>query len=131
MFRIFQPLSDAVEQIVRKAIGCGIEVHRVLGPGFRESIYTHAFCLELELQGMKFVREKSISVKYKSWEIPGQRVDLIVEDVVLVEIKSVSRLKSIHRRQVVSYLRSTELRVGLLMNFNSMMLKDGLQRVVR
>ena len=97
-------LSEADEQIVRDTIGCGIEVHRILGPGFREHIYERAFCLELDIRGMKFESEKPITVKYKDWAIPGQRLDLVVEGVVVVEIKSVSRLKPIHRRQVVSYL---------------------------
>jgi GxxExxY protein len=105
-------------------------VHRALGPGFRERIYQRAYCLELDDRKLRFECEKRILVHYRNWEIPGQTVDLIVEGMVLVEIKSVPRLRPIHRLQVLSYLKTLTLRVGLLMNFNVPLLKDGLQRVV-
>ena len=127
MLRVPSPLTSAEETIVNKAIGCGIEVHRVLGPGFRERIYERAFALELESRGLKFECEKAIDVPTKSGRFP---VDLIVEQVVIVEIKTVPRIKQLHRRQLVSYLRSTGLPVGLLMNFNTTILKNGLARVV-
>lgn len=128
---VVSPLSEEEEAIVRGTIGCGIEVHRVLGPGFKEPIYERAFCLELEARHIKFECEKAVEVKYKQWSIPGHRLDLIVAGVVIVEIKSVSKLKTVHRRQVVSYLRATGLRVGLLMNFNTTILKNGLRRIVK
>ena len=127
MLSVRSPLTSAEEAIVNKTIGCGIEVHRVLGPGFRELIYERAFALELESRGLKFECQKAIDVPYKEWRIPGQRIDLVVEQVVIVEIKTVPRIKQLHRRQLVSYLR---LRVGLLMNFNTTILKNGLVRVV-
>jgi GxxExxY protein len=123
-------LSEAEELIVKKTIGCAIEVHRVLGPGFQERIYERAFQLELESRGLRFECEKSIDVSYKGWKIPGQRIDLIVEELIIVELKCVTKIKPLHRRQVVSYLRSTGLRIGLVMNFNTTMLKNGLARVV-
>ena len=129
MLKIHSELTDAQESIVREAIGGGIEVHRQLGPGYKEPIYETAFCLELESRGMKFERQKAINVRYKKWTIPGQRIDLIVEGIVIVELKAVSRLKEIHRRQVLSYLKSTGLPVGLVMNFNTVLLKHGLMRV--
>jgi GxxExxY protein len=131
MLRIDSPLTAKEEEIVRETIRGGIEVHRVLGPGFREPIYHQAFRLELENRRLSFESEKAILVKYKNWSIPGQRLDLVVAGVVIVELKSVTRLKTIHKRQVVSYLRTTGLKVGLLMNFNSLRLVDGLVRVVR
>jgi GxxExxY protein len=130
MLRLPSVLSESDEKIVEATIGCGIEVHRHLGPGLKERIYEVAFGLELEARGVHFECEKSVSVKYKDWTIPGQRVDLIVERIVIVEIKSVPRLKPIHRRQLISYLRSADLKVGLLMNFNTNILKNGLKRVV-
>ena len=78
---------------------------------------------------MKFEREKAIDVRYKQWTIPGQRIDLIVEGLVIVELKAVSKLKEIHRRQILSYLKSTGLPIGLVMNFNTLLLKHGLMRV--
>jgi iron complex transport system substrate-binding protein len=105
-------------------------VHRRLGPGFKEKIYHRVFCLELELRRLHFEREKRIEVRYKQWTIPGQTVDLIVEGIVLVEIKTVPRLRPIHRKQVLSYLKTMDLRIGLLMNFSAEVLKQGLRRVV-
>lgn len=124
-------LPTEEEQIVTDTIACGMAVHRELGPGFRERIYETAFRLELEARNMKFVSEKKIDVRYKTWLIPGQIIDLVVEGVVLVELKAVNRLKEVHVSQVLSYLKTTGLRVGLLMNFNSTRLKDGLRRIVR
>ena len=131
MLRIGSPLTDAEEDLARSSIGCGIDIHRILGPGFKEPIYERAFCLELEARGIPFECEKAIEVQYKQWKIPGQRLDLVVGGLVIVEIKAVPRLKTIHKRQVVSYLRTTGLRVGLLMNFNALRLVDGIVRVVR
>jgi GxxExxY protein len=100
-------LSPEHEAVVTSTIACGITVHRELGPGFREHIYERAFCLELESRGVKFECEKPVQVRYKTWRIPGQKIDLIVEGVVLVEIKTVSKLKALHRSQVISYLKTT------------------------
>lgn len=124
------PLSPQQERIVTVAIDAAVTVHRELGPGFRERIYQKAYCLEVDSRGLKFETEKPIEVKYREWLIPGQRIDLIVESVVLVEIKSVPRLRSLHRCQVISYLKTTGLRVGLLLNFNAPLMKQGLQRIV-
>jgi GxxExxY protein len=118
MLRVNSPVSPETEVIVARVIDCGLAVHRELGPGFKEIIYERAFQLELHSRGLRFKSETKLEVKYRSWMIPGQRIDLIVEDAVLVEIKAVSRLKQLHHRQVVSYLKTTGLRVGLLMNFN-------------
>jgi GxxExxY protein len=130
MLRVSSPLSAEQEQKVSQAMDCGFAVHRALGPGFREKIYERAYCLELESRGLRFECEKPILVKYRDWLIPGQKVDLIVEGIVLVEIKAVPRLRPLHRLQVLSYLKTLGLRVGLLMNFNVAVLKDGLQRIV-
>src|SRR5262245_47643192 len=96
-------LSPEHEEIVTRTIECGITVHRELGPGFKERIYERAFCLELEARGLKFESEKKIDVRYKQWPIPGQKVDLVVEGIVLIEVKAIPRLKPIHTSQVVSY----------------------------
>lgn len=130
MLHVPSPLTAEQERIVSTAIDCGFTVHRTLGPGFREKIYERAFSLELEARTLKFESEKPILVRYKDWEIPGQTVDLVVEGIVLVEIKAVPRLRPVHRAQVLSYLKTMGLRVGLLMNFNVVVLKDGLRRIV-
>ena len=110
---------------------CAFTVHRHLGPGFKEKIYERALCLELDSRGLRFECEKEIEVIYRDWQIPGQRVDLIVEGKVLVEVKTVPRLRALHRSQVLSYLKTLDLRIGLLINFNCSMLKDGFKRVIR
>ena len=129
MLTRYADLPPEQEVIVAAAIGCAINVHKALGPGFKECIYHTALKLELESQGMSYETEKPIQVKYRQWMIPGQKVDLIVAGIVLVEIKAVPRLRVLHRCQVQSYLKTTGLPVGLLMNFNARLLKQGLQRV--
>lgn len=131
MLRVNSPLPVETEAIVTKAIDCGFTVHVALGPGFREVIYERAYCLELESRGLRFESEKRIEVKYKQWRIPGQKVDLILEGIVLVEIKAVPRLRKIHRLQVLSYLKTMDIRIGLLMNFGTATFKHGVQRIIR
>lgn len=130
MLRIPSPLAPEIEEIVTKVVDVGFTVHKALGPGFKEKIYQRAFCLELNERGLKFESEKKIDVVYKKWRIPGQTVDLIVEGVVLVELKAVPQLKRIHRRQVLSYMKTMNLRIGLLMNFNVGLFKGAVQRII-
>jgi GxxExxY protein len=118
------------EDVAHRVIGCAIQVHRVLGPGFKESIYVEALCLEMDTAGLSFEREKSVVVPYRGWEIPGQRVDLIVAEKVIIELKAIRKLKELHRRQLVSYLKACNLRLGLLLNFNVSVLRNGIKRVV-
>ena len=126
----YPPIPAEYEDIVRACIGCAIQVHRGLGPGYREIIYKRAYCLELDSSGLKFECEKEVLVRYRDWLIPGQKLDLIVADVVLVEIKSVPRLRARHEKQILSYLKTAGLRVGLLLNFNARLMRDGLRRFV-
>ena len=130
MLRIQSPLTPEQERRVTETMDCAFTVHRGVGPGFREKFYHDAFCLELDWRGLKYEREKVVPVKYRHWQIPGHKVDLIVEGVVLVEIKAVPRLRDLHRAQVRAYLKATGRRVGLLINFNVVVLKDGFTRVV-
>lgn len=127
----YTPIPQEVEQAATTCVDCGMTVHRILGPGFKEPIYEEAFRLELHSRGVAFEAEKAILVRYKSWEIPGQRVDLLVAGVLLVEIKALPKLLRIHQSQVLSYLKTMDLRLGLLMNFGGPLFKDGLKRVAR
>jgi GxxExxY protein len=124
------PFPPDVEAAVKTCIGAAITVHRELGPGFRELIYRRAYCLELDSRGLTFECEKPVLVKYRDWLIPGQRLDLVVADSVIIEIKSVPRLVRRHEGQVLSYLKSTGYRVGLLLNFNASLMRDGIRRKV-
>lgn len=113
-----------------QTIGCAIAVHRTLGPGFLESIYRKAMYIELDARHLAYEAERPIKVVYRDIEIPGQRVDLIVEGLIVVELKSVTRLDQIHRAQLISYLKTIGLRGGLLMNFRAPTLRQGLHRIV-
>jgi GxxExxY protein len=117
--------DDHTEQI----IGAAIEVHRVLGPGLLESVYEEAFAHELGLRGIPFKRQIAVDVLYKDKTIQGQRVDLIVFDSVVVEIKSLRDLPDVATAQVLSYLRATGLKRALLINFGAMRLTNGIKRI--
>ena len=131
MTRVPSNLPPDVEAVMFRVIGAAIEVHRHLGPGYLESIYHRALCVELRLRGIEFEVERRVDVIYKGETLRGQKLDLIVEGRLIVEVKAVSQLEEIHGSQVVSYLRSTGLRAGLLINFNSVVLKAGIRRIVR
>ena len=130
MLRVPSPLSDELEALATKVIGCCITVHRALGPGLLESICSRAVCIELEAAGIPFQREKQIPVTYRGQLLCYQRLDVVVADQLVLEIKSVERLNPVHHAQLLSYLRISKLRVGLLINFNTAVLQDGLKRVV-
>jgi GxxExxY protein len=131
MMKNYETIPQETEAIVTRAIDCAMQVHRNLGPGFKEVIYQRAYCLELNAQGILFRSEVPIAVKYKTWEIPGQKVDLLIQGTVLVELKAVPKVRRLHRCQVVSYLRTLDLRLGLILNFNTELMRDGIHRVVR
>jgi GxxExxY protein len=130
MLRVKSPLSAEEESVMTLALDVGFSVHRELGPGFKEAIYEEAYCLELHSRGAAFERERRIVVPFKQWSIPGQRIDLIVERLVIIELKAVPKLRRIHHAQLTSYLKATRLRAGLLMNFNAEWFKAGVRRVV-
>ena len=117
--------ADLTEQI----IGCAIEVHRHLGPGLLESVYESALCIELRSVGLPFTRQGGVPVFYKGELIAEHRPDLIVRDEVIVEIKSVERFNPVFLAQMLTYLRITGLHVGLVLNFNRAVMKDGVRRV--
>jgi GxxExxY protein len=128
--RISKEDKASLDLITERVIGCAIEVHRTLGPGFHESIYEKALCLELERRGIRFLRQVPIAVAYKGDLVGELRLDLMVEDAIIVEVKAVERFDPIHSAQLASYLKATGRRVGLLINFNVRVLKAGIRRVV-
>ena len=123
-------IPQEIEDIGYRVIGCGQTVHKILGPGFKEVIYQRAVCLELDAQGLRFECEKKILVPYKDHLIDGHRLDLVIEGLVIVELKAIPRVTELHRKQVLSYLKATGLRLGYVMNFSAEVLKDGIKRVV-
>lgn len=114
-----------------RVIGAGIEVHRTLGAGLLESVYLACLALELELAGIPSRRQVALPVRYKGLAVPlGFRADLIVAETIVVEVKAVPAILPVHEAQLLTYLRLSGLRVGLLMNFHAPRLKDGLKRLV-
>jgi GxxExxY protein len=117
------------DELTEKIIGAAIEVHRELGPGLLESIYEEALCYEFELQQIKYKRQVPADIIYKGKVIKGQKIDLLVEDEVVVEIKSLSKMPEVALAQTLSYLKATNLRRGLIVNFGEKRLIDGIKRV--
>jgi len=123
--------KERLNQITESIIGAAIEVHRALGPGLLESAYEACLAFELAEQGLKIEQQKPSPLVYREVKLDcGYRIDLLVEKVVIVEIKVVDRLAPIHKAQLLSYLKLSGYNVGLLINFNVKVLKDGIVRVV-
>ncbi len=121
--------EDVQDPLTERIIGAAIEVHRVLGPGLLESIYEEALCHEFDLRGITYERQKAVDVVYKEKRIKGQRLDLVVEGTVVVELKASREIPEIVTAQVLSYLRTTGLRVALIINFGAERLVDGVVRL--
>jgi GxxExxY protein len=119
---------ESFNVLTERIIGCAIEVHRTLGPGLLEHTYEEAICVEMDRRRISFERQSVFPVKYKGVQISTHRVDLIVEKSVVVELKSVDRFDPVFMAQMLTYLRCTGLRVGLLINFNGRVLRSGVRR---
>ncbi len=118
-------------EISKAIIGCAIEVHKLLGPGLLESAYEECLYYELRQAGLKVEKQKPLPVIYKEVRLEaGYRIDLLVENKVVIEIKSVEVLNDVHTAQVLTYLKLSECKLGLLINFNSARLVDGLKRLI-
>lgn len=119
-------------QITEKIIGCAIEVHKILGPGLLESAYEECLSYELAKEGLKIERQKPVSVVYKEVKLDcGYRIDILVENLVIIELKATEGITPIHEAQVLTYLKFAEKKIGLLINFNVLRLKDGLKRFIK
>lgn len=120
-----------INELTREIIGAAIEVHRALGPGLLESAYEECLCRELSLRGFSYERQKAVPVEYKGVKLDcGYRLDIVVSESVVLELKACDRLKRIHQAQLLTYLKLTGVRYGLLINFNVPVLKDGIKRMV-
>jgi GxxExxY protein len=121
---------EEIEELTEKIIGCAIEVHRILGPGLLESVYRECLIIELRRQHLRVDSDRHISFDYKGQRTSGGfKLDLLVNDCVVVELKAVERLHPIHSAQVITYLKISGYPAGLLMNFNSTTLRAGLRRL--
>jgi GxxExxY protein len=123
-------IPDRLNALCHAAIGAAIEVHRHLGPGFLESVYEQALVIELGLRRIPFERQVPLPVLYKDRVVADQRIDLIVAGELVIELKAAEALPPIHGAQLISYLKAGAFQVGLLINFNVTLLKDGVRRVL-
>ena len=115
----------------RRVIGCAIEVHRNLGPGLMESVYETCLCEELGAAGLPFVRQRHVPVTYKGRTLDEHyRMDVVVQETLVLEIKAVSQIHPLHEAQLRTSLRLSHLPPGLVLNFNALQLKDGISRVI-
>jgi GxxExxY protein len=118
-----------INQITRLIIGCAIEVHRYLGPGLLESAYEECLAFELLKAGLKVDRQKPTPVVYKNIKLDcGYRIDILVEDIVIIELKTVDEFNPVHEAQILTYMKFSGKSIGLLINFNVTVLKNGIRR---
>ena len=117
-----------INNLTQRIIGAAIEVHRALGPGLLESLYETALCIELDERRISYARQVRVPAYYKGRALGEYFVDLIVEDLVVVEVKSVAHMLPVFEAQLITYLRLTRKRLGLLINFNTQLLKNGILR---
>ena len=122
--------GEGLDELAHRVIGAAIEVHRLLGPGFLETVYEGALSVELTLLGIPFARQVPIGLNYKGTPVGAARLDLLVENCLVLELKVAEQIAPIHVAQTLSYLKATRLRLGLLINFNVMTLRSGIKRVV-
>jgi GxxExxY protein len=120
-----------INELSSKIIGAAIEVHKKLGPGLLESVYEECICHELSLRGISFERQKPLPVVYKGKKLDcGYRLDIVVENAIILELKSCEKTEPIHRAQLLTYLKLSGLNLGLLLNFNTPVMRDGIVRIV-
>jgi GxxExxY protein len=127
--RHVEPVAG-LDELARIVIAAALEVHRALGPGFPESVYEQALAVELQLRDVPFQRQVPVSVTYKGIQVGDGRLDLLVDDRLVVELKAVENLAPVHVAQVLSYLRACRRSLGLLITFNVRQLRQGLRRIV-
>ena len=119
------------EELSKEIIGAAIEVHKLLGPGLLESAYEDCMVYELKIKGLNLERQKAVPVVYKSIKLDcGYRLDLLVENKIIIEIKSIDAMAPVHEAQILTYMKFSGVNVGLLINFNVTILKNGLKRYV-
>ncbi|MEQ8672921.1 MAG: GxxExxY protein [Aggregatilineales bacterium] len=122
--------DSALDKLAHDVIGAAIEVHRTLGPGFLESVYEEALCVEFKQRNISFEQQVLVGVNYKGYLVGQSRLDLLVASKLVVELKTVEHILPIHTAQILSYLKATNLTLGLLINFNVPILKQGIKRIV-
>ncbi len=131
MHKVHEPIPESAERVARSIIDAAIAVHRALGPGLLESAYEICLAHELENRGNTVLRQMALPVVYEAVKLEaGYRVDLMVDGAVIVEVKSVDALAPVHEAQLLTYLRLSGRRLGFLINFNVVLLKQGIKRMI-
>ncbi len=128
--RRMKQLGEEVERLAYRVIGAAIEVHQILGPGFLESVYQQALEMEFRIRGISHKPQHPVSVNYKGYPVGEGRLDFLVADVLIVELKAVENLSPVHEAQVISYLKMTNYPLALLINFKVPILKQGIKRII-
>ncbi|MEZ4670844.1 MAG: GxxExxY protein [Anaerolineae bacterium] len=122
--------DQSLDQLARAVIGAAIDVHRELGPGYLEVVYQNALCHELRLRNIYFESQAPVNITYKGHPVGEGRIDILVENKLIVELKAVEAFEKVHHAQVISYLKATDLILDLLINFNVPVLKDAVRRII-
>lgn len=127
----FQPISEEIEIIAKKVIDAAYVVHKELGPGLLEKIYEICFCYELSKRGLKYKRQLKIPIVYDGKILDESfRIDILVEDQIICELKAVTEMNPVYEAQVLTYMKLTNKRLGFLINFNVPLIKDGIKRII-
>jgi GxxExxY protein len=125
------PLPEETESIARQVVDAAFKIHSALGPGLLESVYETCLCIELKKRDIRYEKQVSIPILYEGISVePGLRLDLLVGGRVVVELKSVERLLPVHDSQILTYLKLARIRLGLLLNFNVVLMKQGIRRII-
>jgi len=120
-----------INKLSSRIIGAAIEVHKALGPGLLESTYEECICHELSIGGLSLERQKPLAVRYKGINLDcGYRLDVVVEDAIILELKSCEKIEPIHKAQLLTYLKLSGFKLGLLLNFNVTLMREGIVRIV-
>lgn len=120
-----------INKLSSRIIGAAIEVHKALGPGLLESAYEECICYELNIVGLSLERQKPLAVQYKGINLDcGYRLDVVVEDAIILELKSCEKIEPIHKAQLLTYLKLSGIKLGLLLNFNVTLMREGIVRIV-
>ena len=122
--------SDEVEKVAKEIVDIAFNIHTELGPGLFESVYEEVFCIELEKRGISYSRQHPIDIFYKEHRIEKAfRCDIFVDEKIMVELKSVEQIQKVHQKQLLNYLKLAGLSLGFLINFNEVLIKNGIQRI--
>jgi GxxExxY protein len=128
---MFQKLSDNEEYLAKQIVDVAFKIHKELGPGLLESVYEKCFCYELMNRKINFERQKEVSIIYQNLKIDdGLRLDLLVENLIVIELKAQENYRPVWEAQILSYLKLTEKRLGFLINFYTPLIKDGIKRII-